>query len=473
MLFAVCYGIGAAAFLALILLSLVNRRPRGIGLGILLACAATALWALAAAIQPWWFPGVAHVAESVRTAAWLTVLAAILASARRGKNRSPSVWLPAAVAVVGMVGVVIDSRFIFTTAIPTAFAARQVLGRVVLSVAGILLVENLYRNTSPGRRWNVTPLCIGLGAIFAYDLYVFSEAVVLKGASPTLLAGRGILLALVMPLLVLTIVRNPGWNIDIHVSRRVVFHGASLTGAGVFLLLAAAAAGLIGRFPGQWASVSEIALFCASVILVLVVLSTGSFRSRLRRLIADNFFSTRYDYRAEWLRTIATLSSAGTHEPLTVRAIRAIADVVDSPGGSLWLEDAAGNYRVAQTSAMSLDAGAVEAASGEFVARLRSEEAVVDFSADRAPRPEWAEAAWLAVPLPKIERLIGFVVLAPPRASVTLDWESLDLLLAIGEQVAAYLEEERAARTLLESQALIDYSKRFSFVIHDIKNVSG
>jgi signal transduction histidine kinase len=39
--------------------------------------------------------------------------------------------------------------------------------------------------------------------------------------------------------------------------------------------------------------------------------------------------------------------------------------------------------------------------------------------------------------------------------------------------VAAYLEEERATSALSDSRALIEYSRKFSFVIHDIKNVAG
>jgi putative PEP-CTERM system histidine kinase len=321
-------------------------------------------------------------------------------------------------------------------------------------------------------------LCIGIGSLFAYDLFVFCEAVILRGVSPSLLAGRGIVMALITPLLVLTMARNPGWSIDIHVSRRVVFHGATLTAAGIFLLIAAGVAGLIGRFPGQWASISEIAFFCGSAVLLLTALSTESLRSRIRRLIAENFFSTRYDYRAEWLRSIATLSSAGAYERLPVRVIRAIADVVDSPGGALWLADSAGNFRIEQLLSMRLDTAATELASGEFIAGFKGGYAVQDLSipARESPaRTRWADdaAVWLAVPLVKIDRLIGFVVLAPPRSPATLNWESFDLLLAIGQQVAGYLEEERATRALLESQSLIEYSRRFSFVIHDIKNVSG
>ncbi len=482
MLFAVSYGIGASAFVALIALMLLNRRPQAFGLSVLLACVITTIWAVAAALQPWWMPGAAHALESLRSGAWLLLLALVLSAARRKEEHlRANIWLPLVAAVIGLASVANDCRFLFSADSPTAFAASQVLDRVLVSVCGILLVENLYRNTSPGRRWHVFPLCIAIGALFAYDLFVFCEAVVLRELAPSLLAGRGIVLALIVPLLVLTMARNPDWSIDIHVSRRVVFHGATLTTAGIFLLVAAGVAGLIGRFPGEWASISEIAFFCGSVILLLTVLSTESFRSRLKRIIAENFFSTHYDYRTEWLRSIAALSSAAAHDPLAVRVIRSIADVVDSPGGALWLEDAAGNYRVAQVLSMKLDVAAIEPAAGELVAGFRGGEAVQIFSSHApttgktARHPAWADdaSAWLAVPLVKIDRLIGFVVLASPRAPAVLNWESNDLLLAMGQQAAGYLEEERVTRALLESQALIDYSRKFSFVIHDIKNVSG
>ncbi len=474
MAFAVCYGLGAAGFFTLIVLTLLNRQPRGFGLGILLTCTATAIWATVAAIQPWWMPGVAHALENLRSGAWLVLLSSILATTRRSeKSAADRMWLPLAAAAIGVASLANDGRYLFSTMWPASYSASQILDRVLLAVCGILLIENLYRNTSPGRRWNVKPLCIAVGAMYAFDLYVFCEAVVLKQVSPSLLAGRGIVLALIAPILMLAMARNPGWDIDIHVSRRVVFHGATLTGAGVFLLVAAGVASLIGRLPGEWASVSEIGFLCGSLILLVVVLSTESFRSLLRRLIAENFFSTRYDYRAEWLRTVATLSSAEAQEPLASRAIRAVADVVESPGGTLWLGDESGDYTVVQTLGMSIDPAATEAGRGAFVAGFRTGRAVQVFSDEAARRPSWAGGCWLAVPLIYVDKLVGFVAIAPARSPTALNWESFDLLLAIGQQVAAYLEQERAMRALLESQALIEYSRRFSFVIHDIKNVTG
>jgi putative PEP-CTERM system histidine kinase len=91
-------------------------------------------------------------------------------------------------------------------------------------------------------------------------------------------------------------------------------------------------------------------------------------------------------------------------------------------------------------------------------------------------QPAWAHAtghAWLAVPLVMSDDILGFVVMAEPRAPITLNWECFDLLLTIGRQGASWLAEEIAARALADSRMLFEYSKRFSFVAHDVKNVSS
>jgi putative PEP-CTERM system histidine kinase len=474
MAIAVCYGIGASAFMALVVLMLINRRPSGFGLRILLACLLTAAWAAAAA---WPLPYIAHALESIRSGAWLFLLASVLAQARKGDVRSRFwQWLPLAAAVAAALSAANDLRHFSPVMRQDTFTASQVVWRIILAVGGLLIVENLIRNTPTRLKWHLFPLCIAIGMQFAYDLFVFAEAVVLQKMDPLLLAGRGIVLALIVPPLILTMARNPNWRIDIHISRQVVFHTATLMASGTFLVVAAGVAALIGRFPGEWATISKIAFFCGSILVLLTVLSTESLRSRLRRIISENFFSTRYDYRAEWVRTIATLSSSNENEPLAARAIRALADVVDSPGGVLWMKRSDGAYGVERTLNMALDASGFESASGAFVAGFRGGEAIQEFGAGalKTARPVWAGAsAWLAVPLLKIDRLIGFVALSQPRTPAPVTWESVDLLLAIGQQVAGYLAEERATRTLMESQSLINYSRRFSFAIHDIKNVSG
>jgi signal transduction histidine kinase len=69
--------------------------------------------------------------------------------------------------------------------------------------------------------------------------------------------------------------------------------------------------------------------------------------------------------------------------------------------------------------------------------------------------------------------LIGCVVLARSRAPFKLDHEVFQLLRVVGREVASRIAEERAAQILSQTRELRDYSQRFAFVLHDIKNVSG
>src|SRR5258707_15422702 len=89
MVLAVSYGLGGAAFLVLIALTLLNRRPAGIGLFAIAVFAVTALWAFASSVQIWWMPGISHALEPLRSWIWLQFLASVLMVAeRRGGQRS-------------------------------------------------------------------------------------------------------------------------------------------------------------------------------------------------------------------------------------------------------------------------------------------------------------------------------------------------------------------------------------------------
>src|SRR5690606_1769507 len=63
-----------------------------------------------------------------------------------------------------------------------------------------------------------------------------------------------------------------------------------------------------------------------------------STRARVRVFLMKTFFQYKYDYRKEWLRFISTLSETGLNDVSTT-AIRAVAQIVNSPGGIVWLQE--------------------------------------------------------------------------------------------------------------------------------------
>jgi putative PEP-CTERM system histidine kinase len=212
-----------------------------------------------------------------------------------------------------------------------------------------------------------------------------------------------------------------------------------------------------------------------SIVVLATVLSSGSLRQRVKFVISRNFFTHRYDYRVEWLKFIDLVSDPRQAEDLQVRIIRALAEFVDSPAGTLWSAPSAAGYRPTAAWRLRLDHGAELARDDPFIAGFRDGGWIQQCPAE-APNGKWefaAARAWLAVPLSHRGEIVGFVVLDRATHVVGLDWEAFDLLRAAGRQAASYLAEQRSTRGLRDAELLTEYSKRFAFVVHDIKNLAS
>ena len=58
-----------------------------------------------------------------------------------------------------------------------------------LSLSGLVLVEQFYRNVQPQQRWGIKFLCLGLGGIFACDFYLYSDALLFRGFDVNFIDG--------------------------------------------------------------------------------------------------------------------------------------------------------------------------------------------------------------------------------------------------------------------------------------------
>ena len=483
----ISHSTSAVAFLVLTGLLLVSWRRGVIGAILLVACGLTTLWALASAYDAWLGGTLATlvgVLEILRTAGWLSFLSSLLFM-NRAEKKFPAVWfsIPAALTALCLFIIAIE---VFLNDNPMAMIPvldldLPLFGRFALAIAGLLMLENMFRNTRADHRWSIKYLCFGIGGLFAYDFFMYADALLFHRISPDLLAARGIIGAVIVPLIAVSARRNPTWSLDIFVSRHVIFHSATLVGAGVYLLAMAGAGFYLREVGGVWGFVLQSIFLFAAILLLLVVVSSGSFRAKMKRFISTNFFSYKYDYREEWLRFIATISETGLGGSFPLRAIQGIANIVESREGAIWLSQDDGRFTLLESWNCPVPTGD-QTADPAFTRVLEERQLVIriDQTGDGSQRspdvalPDWLEnipTAWLVIPMLHHDRLLGFLLLGQPRISVEIVAEDYTLLKTVAKQAASYLAEQQAVSALTESRQFAEFNRRFAFVLHDLKNL--
>lgn len=479
------YLFTAAMFLMVtVLLALAWRGQRN-GALLILAVAVTTLWSGLLAFAAWKHALPFHwllLAEVMRYGAWLVFVGALfrawhVSGLLRGfRVMGQVLWIGlAAYCLVPILVPATAHGGLFNISVP-------LVGMLLLALVGLVFLEQIFRNSEPRQRWALKFLLIPLVGMFAYDIFLYSYAVLYHAFNASAWAARGFVDGVLAPLLLVAAARNRRWSLEVGVSRGVVFYSASLLVVACYIIAIAAGGYYVRLYGGDWGKVAEIALICLALLLMLLVISSGQVRSRLKIFLHKNFFSLRHDYRQQWLRLTATMAAGDADAELSVRAVRALAQTMDSPAGALFMRNDAevyafeASWNMQVPSVPQLDAGLPVF---DFMRARRwiydLDEAVplhdeqLRVPAELSVLPH----AWLLVPLLLQDELVGFVVLAQARARRDLDWEDIDLLRTAGSQVADTLMQAANARDLAEVRQFEGFNRLTAFLMHDLKNVAA
>jgi putative PEP-CTERM system histidine kinase len=484
----VSYLLAAVGFLILTLLLATSWQGRAQGARLVVACGFTTAWAGVLAHAAWTqsipLPQVL-LAEFVRDAAWLVVLSGLIDRASLPPLLSRIANLMAAGAVCIGVALAIEGAFGPT---PDSAALVLIIGGLSIAPLMLILLEQLFRNATPAGRYALKYFAIAMGAMFVYDLYLYAQALLLKGVEASSWEARGVINALAVPLIAIAARRNPQWSLNVFVSRQVVFYTTTFLADGTYLIVMALGGYVIRIYGGTWGRTAQLVFFAGAAIVLVSLLASGSLRRRLRVFLSKHFYRNKYDYRLEWLRFIETLSTPEPGVGVWDNCVRAMAQIVASRGGTLFMPQANGVGLVPVGSwpgGAHARAGALPLGmDDEFVAFVRRSQWVVDLDEHRetpevyqnvalpqvfADHSEWR----LAVPLIQQREMLGLVLLDRPPDPFELTYEDRDLLKTVGQHVATHLAQHEADRRLAESRQFETYHRLTAFVMHDLKNLAA
>jgi len=478
------YSAAAVAFLMLNGLLLTVWRDRTRGSLLTLTSAICASWA---AVLAYYSTQVGVptsrilLVEMVHDSAWLIFLSSLLGGAVAAKSN----WLVRRGGVVLALGLIAVALLLELPGLrrffPFGMGKVLVMGSIGTALYALVGIEQLYRNARSTQQNGLNFLCLGLAGIFAFDLFLYTNAVIDGQISALFWRARGYVVVLCVPLLAVSVSRITSWKRGIFASRQIVFYTTTLLAAGIYLSLVGLAGYFIQTLGIEWSETLQLVFFSAAVLAFIALLLSEQLRARIRVFLTKHFFERKYDYRAEWLRLIHTLTNSDDHLPLKKRAIKSLAQIIGSRSGHIWLKN---SEKEQYSVAAAWDTAQIDGAMSTGAALptfLANKGRIIDVeeitrqsgkydSLDPANLSEGFENTAFVIPLINESELIGFVCLSRPNTPVTLNFEDHDLLKTASQQIASYLVQAEATEQLAESRQFEAFNRFTAFVMHDLKN---
>ena len=222
-------------------------------------------------------------------------------------------------------------------------------------LAGLALVllhtENLYRQADGKTRHRIKFLVVGIFAAFTSQIVMVSYTLLYGVLHPWYppLSALGFLTGEVC--IAFSLVRHRLLQVDIFVSRYVVYRSLTLALVGGYLIVLGGLAEL-----SQWLNVG---LDLATVILLgglgaaglALLLLSEQVRRRAQRFLHTHFFRHKYDYRLEWMAAVRHLSHATTIPDISAQTVQRILDAMWVTQVAMYaVTDTAGRFTLAHQS---------------------------------------------------------------------------------------------------------------------------
>jgi len=477
---------GALTFALLLAYSLRGYRRRATDKAIILAASSSTLWLALLCLQSLGLEvpfNVRYTIELLRTGAWFTVLYAILGVSIIPSRLTISPSLFFSTGIMLLIALIITLVNIQPWVNVTVITGRTLLIlNVLISLVGILLLEQIWRNSALFSRAGIKYLSLAVATILAYDFVMYSDALLFSNLSGSLWDSRGAVNALATPLIAATIINKKDKALGIHISRQMVFHTTTLVIAGVYLIFVSAGGYYINLFGGTWGQALRVLfLFSAGIFLILVI-SSPSLRARIMVFISKNFFDYKYDYRDEWIKSTDSLQSSNHDTSLHLRSTKTLAALVQAQAGAIWVRDEEDNFSLRDQFGFTTSTFETIASDSDITTYFEGCDWIINLHEYIADPDKYelieipasmlsVTQPWLIVPLKLHGRLSALVLLAKPYVDMDLNWENYDLLKIVAQQACSYIEQKSSEELLAQSRQFEAVNQTSAFLVHDIKTI--
>jgi len=482
----ISHSIGAIAYILLAIFIASRFLRRTTDKSLLVASVASALWLLVLTAQsmgadiPFY---IRYTFELIRNAAWFDMLYALLGTSLIPRQRLGKERFYLTASILSLLAIMILVTLI------QGISGKQLISgyttlllQVAMSIVGLLLLEQVWRNASLYSRSGIKYLTIAIASFFCYDFFMYSDALLFQELSAPLWDTRGAVNALAAPFIAFTLFNNQKQAVAMHVSRQMLFHSTTLIIAGIYLLVISAGGYYISIFGGSWGEALRVLFITIGIIVLVLLVSSPALRARVMVFISKNFFDYKYDYRDEWIKSTNALSETDETHPLALQVVKILGDLVGSRSGSIWIKDEEGQFTLrAQRGLTEHRFNSIDT-NADLISFFKQNDWIINLDEYMLDPSKYQlieipenmlhqEQPWLIIPLGVGDNLTGIALLCDPVTQLDLNWENYDLLKIVSQQACSYIDQGESQEKLGTAKQFEAVNKASAFLVHDIKTI--
>ncbi len=345
-------------------------------------------------------------------------------------------------------------------------------------------LESTFRASKGMKRWQIRYVVFCIGGILIFFIYLASQILLFSHINAQLILTKSIVTLFCTLIMSVSIARQRLFNVDIFVSRYVVYNSVVIIVISTYLLVVGFVFETIKFYNIPFHYFLEVLFIFISLFILVALLFVSSLRRKIQLFINRHFYKHKYEFRDTWMKTIERISLKNSIDDICNTLLAMISQIMHAQNVTVWLHNPAiQEYTVFQTHdnsyKNSIEEGHAligmmrEKGTPFLISDQYSQISLKPNSVKEIEKIMESTGAVLCSPMEAAGELVGFILQGKDIGSESYRVDDFDLLNALSTQAAVQIKNICLAQDLSTAKEVEMFHRMSTFVMHDLKNLTN
>ncbi len=191
--------------------------------------------------------------------------------------------------------------------------ARLVFGPIgycfyIYFIVGTLLclanLESTFRSSKGLKRWQIKYIIFCFVGILSFFIYLASQILLFSSLSVQLIPAKSMVTLICILIMTVSIARQRLLDVDIFVSRYVVYNSVAVIGVSAYFLMVGLVFEVIKFYNIPFHYFLKVLFIFVSLFILVALLFFSGLRRRIQLFINRHFYKHKHEFRDAWMETI-------------------------------------------------------------------------------------------------------------------------------------------------------------------------